>query len=166
MAVAEAFATYFGSQGVEISELRLGDASRGEPDILGKVGGAQRGIEVIDVWYSKADAHSAMELVRKLERSSERGHAGGAGFEQAHYEHPSGDPFIGSVQATLDDHGLKQYAEPTWLLLNAAGTRAPFHDAADGPRVVAALHKPARFSYLDAFLLLSGEGRAQFFRVP
>lgn len=165
MAIVEAFAAYLATHGVVLTELRAGAANALEPDACAMADGRPCGIEVVDVWYSKADAASAMGLVRRLEKSGERGRAWGAGFDPDYYKHPSGDPFIGAVEAALISHSQKTYGGHTWLLLNALGSRAPFHGAADGPRVAAAVRKPAQFSYVDAYLALTDAGRAEFFRV-
>lgn len=166
MAAAITFAAYLATQGLVLTDLRPGDASRGEPDILATLAKERRGIEVVDVWYSMADARATMQLVRALEQSGERGRAAGEGFEHEYYEHPSGDPFIGAIQAALDSHADKTYAEPTWLILNAAGVRAGLHEASAGPRLVAAVRKPERFHYIDAYLHLSDQRAVHVFRVP
>lgn len=160
------FVAYLESIGIRLTDLRPGD-QRNEPDAVVLEGGELRGIEIVDAWYSGADAKSVYGLVRDLEQRGIRRRELGAGFERRDFDHPSGDPFVSVLQRHLNDHGLKHYAMPSWLVLNASGVIAPLHTSADGPRLIQKLTKPARFGYLDAYLCLSESADGpRFFRVP
>lgn len=166
VAIAEQLARHLATLGIVLTSLEKGDEAALEPDVRGLVGGKRHGVEVVDAWYSEADAAGAWGLVRKLEEKGERGRAAGAGFSAEDLAHSSGDPFVARLQLALTDHGVRHYGIPTWLVLNASGVRAPLHTTSAGPRLVRELVKPARFAYLDAFLCMWDGGSAPHFFFP
>lgn len=130
------------------------------------LGQDRRGIEIVDCWYSRDNAKTVWGLVADLEeRGIRRTVASTSDFDDF-LRHPSGDQLVAICQRELDDHGVRRYGFPTWLILNAS--HAPLHSATEGPFIVSWLKKPASWWYLDAYVCLAQNttwGR-DFFRVP
>ncbi|MDP9223787.1 MAG: hypothetical protein M3P18_07995 [Actinomycetota bacterium] len=166
LGVAEPFVEYLRSvEGSTVGELRVGE-DRDDPDFLCVVDGAARGIEIVDVPMSDEDARALWTAGEAALYDDVRGPIPSVGPAPELLDHPSGDPLVAAMEATMRAT-IKAYAVQTWLLLNAGGVLWPVHDERDGPRVVAQLTKPAAFRYLDVFVCLKGQsGTSHFFRVP
>lgn len=166
LGVAGFLVDYLARQGVTLTNCRNGDAAGGEPDVVCELGIEQRGIEVVDCWFSEGDAKLTWDLVADLEERGIRQTIVSTSGVDGPQDHPSGDPLIAECQRQLNDHGIRSYGIPTWLLLNAS--QAPLHSETEGPAIVSWLKKPAPWRYLDAYVCLAQNmtwGR-HFFKVP
>jgi hypothetical protein len=166
LGVAEFFVQDLAKRAIPLTNCRKGDEAAGEPDVICDLGDELRGIEIVDCWFSTEDAKVTWQLVKDLEERGIRQTVVSSSGAPDAQGHPSGDPLIAVCQQQLDDHGVRSYGLPTWLVLNAS--QAPLHSDTEGPFIVGWLKKPANWHYLDAYLCLAQNmtwGR-HFFRLP
>jgi len=163
-AVAEAFAAHLRETGASVTDLVVGD-DRNDPDVLCTVDGSARGIEVVDVPMSEEDARALWTAGEAALYDNVRGPIPTTGPSPELFDHPSGDLLVAAVDLTMRAT-IKDYAVPTWLVLNAAGVLWPLNTEHDGPRVVAQVTKPAQMRFLDVFLRLTSQnGTSHFFHI-
>ena len=134
LGVAEFFVEYLAAEGVTLTGCRNGNEAAGEPDVVCDLGGERRGIEIVDCWFSAGDAKLTWDLVADLEERGIRQTVVSTSGADDPSGHPSGDPLVAVCQRQLDDHGVRSYGVPTWLLLNAS--QAPLHSETEGPAIV------------------------------
>jgi hypothetical protein len=157
-------------EGLAATDLRSGNAAAGEPDNVCTVGGAERGIELVDCWLSGEVAKVVWQAAREAQHMDKRGPIESTSNvpDDTIAPHPSGNQLAAVAEQRMRET-RKAYGMPTWLILNASQTIAPLEDSRSGPWLASQIRKPPRCPFADVYLCLapaSSEDPRRFFRIP
>jgi len=143
--VGHFFIPYLEGRGVRLRNPRPGSAANGEPDVLCDSVDRVRGVEVADGYMSRADATTIWGMVRSIEREGgiapvvTSTSAAAPGVLSELVVNPDA-ALAAALQGALNEHCLRRYAIPTFLLLNAS--HAPLASAEDASELLPRLRVP------------------------
>ena len=152
LSIATLFAVYLQSTGVTLTDLRNGDPSLGEPDVVAATNQQTCGIEIADGWMSQGDA-KAVWTVARGERSRAIVSSSGAEIALSPLIVGPDQQLGAALQVQLEAHARRDYGMPTYLVLN--GSYAPLTSAEDAPTILAALHVPIDSRMTGVYLVLT-----------